>query len=119
LMKARMKFLVESLGWEAFRRALDDERKRVCPVPLTDYLEETDESIPETARHFRELKLLDPRTSDSQFQSWAQDSVIAHKISGFRGVHVRIKLGDLTAERARGLSEIVRRFSRGPLRISI
>src|SRR6266850_8446046 len=37
-MKARMKFLVESLGWETFHEALDDERRRVGPVPLTDYL---------------------------------------------------------------------------------
>ncbi|HZE69301.1 MAG TPA: nitrite/sulfite reductase [Pyrinomonadaceae bacterium] len=118
-MKARMKFLVESLGWEAFRRALDDERKRVGAVPLTDYLEETNDFIPETRGHFRALKLLDPRTSDPQFQAWARDSVIGHKIPGFRGVHVRIKLGDLTAERARGLAEIVRRFSRSQLRISI
>src|SRR6266850_3647692 len=48
-MKARMKFLVETLGWEAFRAALEEERERVGPVPLTDYLEETEESVPETA----------------------------------------------------------------------
>lgn len=121
-MKARMKFLVESLGWEAFRTALDEERERVGPVPLTNYLEEAEEFIPETAagsRYSRGLKVLDPRTSDPQFQAWARDSVIDHKISDFRGVHVRIKLGDLTAERARGLAEVVRQFSSGQLRISI
>src|SRR2546421_3151547 len=47
-MKARMKFLVESLGWETFRRALDEERQRVGPVPLTNYLEETQEFVPES-----------------------------------------------------------------------
>jgi sulfite reductase (ferredoxin) len=118
-MKARMKFLVESLGWEAFRTALDEERERVGPLPLTNYLEETEEVIPETAEGPRGLKVLDPRTNDPQFQAWARDSVIDHKISGFRGVHVRIKLGDLTAERARGLAEVVRQFSSGQLRISI
>jgi sulfite reductase (ferredoxin) len=118
-MKARMKFLVESLGWEAFREALDDERKRVGAIPLTDYLQETEAFIPEAAAHSRELRLLDPRAGDPQFQAWARDSVIDHKLSGFRGVHVRIKLGDLTAERARGLAEIGRRFSCAQLRISI
>jgi sulfite reductase (ferredoxin) len=118
-MKARMKFLVESLGWETFRRALDEERKRVGPVPLTDYLEETQEFVPEPKGGSREFKVLDPRTSDPHFQAWARDSVIDHKISGFRGVHVRIKLGDLTAGRARGLAEVVREFSSGQLRISI
>src|SRR6202158_4863093 len=55
-MKARMKFLVETMGWEAFRAALDQERDRVGPVPLTDYLEETEEFIPEAAGPFRHLK---------------------------------------------------------------
>jgi len=118
-MKARMKFLVESLGWEAFRKALDEERERVGPIPLTDCLEEPEEFIPKAAGPFRHLKLLDPRTSDPQFQAWAHDSVIDHKMSGFRGVHVRIKLGDLTAERARGLAEVVRQYSSDQLRISI
>src|SRR5438552_8062128 len=43
-MKARMKFLVESLGWESFRAALDEERERVGPAPLDQYLQETDEA---------------------------------------------------------------------------
>src|SRR6266550_2746539 len=121
-MKARMKFLVESLGWEAFREALDEERERVGPVPLDNYLEETEEFTAKTvggSHDNKRLKVLDHRTNDPQFQAWAFDSVIDHKISGFRGVHVRIKLGDLTAARARGLAKVARRFSSGQLRISI
>jgi sulfite reductase beta subunit-like hemoprotein len=116
-MKARMKFLVETLGWDAFCAALDEERERVGPVPLTDYLEEPD------VRHTEVRRKSQPRTSlpvlDPRFQTWARDSVIAHKVSDFRGVHVRIKLGDLTATRARGLAKLAREFSSDQLRISI
>jgi sulfite reductase (ferredoxin) len=118
-MKARMKFLVEKLGWETFRVALDEERERVGPIALTGYLEESEEFIPETAGNARGLKLLDPRTNDPQFLAWVNDSVIDHKTPRFRGVHVRIKLGDLTAERARVLAEVVCQFSSSQLRISI
>jgi len=118
-MKARMKFLVQTLGWEEFRAALDEERDRVGPIPLAGYLAETEESIPEGIPRELGLHLMDPRTSDSQFQSWVRDSVIEHKVTGFRGVHVRIKLGDLTAERARRLADVVRQFSSNQLRISI
>ena len=116
-MKARMKFLIETMGWEKFCAALEEERQRVGPIPLSDYVEE--ELVPQIVGDSRSLQVLDPRTSDSEFQSWVRDSVIEHKIAGFRGVHVRVKLGDLTAERARLLSEVVRRFSSGQLRISI
>src|SRR5882724_3169679 len=69
-MKARMKFLIQSMGWEVFRAALDEERERVGPIQLMDYLPETEESIPEPAARSRSLKMLNPRTSDPQFQSW-------------------------------------------------
>src|SRR5260370_36521341 len=118
-MKARMKFLIQTLGWEAFRAALDEERERVGPIPLDQYLEETDFFIPEAAAQSPGLRVLDARTSDPHFQSWVRDSVIAHQLSGFRGVHVRIKLGDLIAAQARSLAEVVRRFSSNQLRISI
>src|SRR6266545_629351 len=118
-MKARMKFLIQTMGWEAFRTALDEERERVGPVPLADYLEEAKEFIPQSELTSRALPVLDQRTGNAQFQSWVRDAVIEHKVTGFRGVHVRIKLGDLTAERARGLAEVTRCFSAGQLRISI
>ncbi|HEX6647953.1 MAG TPA: hypothetical protein VF075_00390, partial [Pyrinomonadaceae bacterium] len=37
----------------------------------------------------------------------------------YRGVHVRLKLGDITSTRARSLAQIVREFSCGELRTSI
>lgn len=118
-MKARMKFLIETMGWEPFRAALDEERQRVGPISLTDYLETEGEHVSEAVQHSRSLPVLDPRTGNPQFQVWARDSVIGHKVPGFRGVHVRIKLGDLTAERARRLAEVVRRYSASELRLSI
>jgi len=118
-MKARMKFLIETMGWETFRSRLDEERQLVGPISLDGYLQESGEFVPETGAQLRRLKILNSRTSDYQFKEWVRDSVIEHKTAGFRGVHVRIKLGDLTAERARKVAEVVRQFSAGELRISI
>src|SRR6266850_4955670 len=87
-MKARMKFLVETMGWEAFRVALDQERERVGPVPLSDYLRDSEEFAPQTDEQGRELPVLDSRTKDPQFQSWVRDSCIEHRLAGWRGVHV-------------------------------
>jgi len=118
-MKARMKFLVQRLGWDSFRAALDEERERVGRLPLSDYFREPDGRIPQILPQPNGLKVLDQRSADAGFQSWVSDSVIEHKINGFRGVHVRIKLGDLTADRARNLAAVSKRFSASQLRISI
>src|SRR6266849_6030560 len=84
-MKARMKFLIQTLGWEAFRAALDEERERVGTVPLEQYLQETDWSagiagapagqpgwgaVPariERGARKTALQVLDPRINDPHF----------------------------------------------------
>jgi ferredoxin-nitrite reductase/sulfite reductase (ferredoxin) len=112
-----MKFLIQSMGWDAFIAALENERELVGPVDIADYFEDTLEQ-PVTSRR-NGLRLLDPRTNDGEFREWARDSVVEHKQPGYRGVHVRLKLGDITSERARRLADVAQRFSAGQLRISI
>src|SRR5258705_1016379 len=116
-MKARMKFLIQSMGWDSFVAALEDERERVGPIRLEDYFPE--QFTPELFTQRNGLRLLDPRTNESEFRLWVCDSVIEHKQAGFRGVHVRLKLGDITSERARQLAEVARRYSANQLRVSI
>ena len=117
-MKARMKFLVQTMGWEKFRAAVDAEREIVGPLPsVEDFLEEARE--PEFIAGAQRLNALDPFTNDPEFRQWALDSVIEHRVAGLRGVHVRTKLGDITADNARALADVARRFSAGELRVSI
>jgi sulfite reductase (ferredoxin) len=121
-MKARMKFLVQTMGWEKFREAVDAEREIIGALPpVTDFLEEPAE--PEIAAETPGLNTLSPPlgswTNDPGFQRWARDSVVEHRVPGLRGVHVRTKLGDITADNARALADVARRFSAGELRVSI
>ena len=117
-MKARMKFLVQTMGWEKFRAAVDAERDIIGQLPsVEDFLEEAPE--PEFVDSAPLLNTLNPFTTDPEFQQWARDSVIEHRIAGLRGVHVRTKLGDITADNARELAEVARRFSASELRVSI
>jgi sulfite reductase (ferredoxin) len=116
-MKARMKFLIQSLGWPNFVAALDAERKRVGQIRLVDHMPRESEPVP-ASFHSRSLQL-HHGASDPGFGRWIRDSVIEHKHEGFRGVHVRLKLGDITSDRARQLAAIARRFSANQLRTSI
>lgn len=116
-MKARMKFLVQSMGWEKFKAAVDAEREIIGELPsVASYLQEVVEPVIAPSSS---LNVLDPITNDSNYQQWAQDNVIAHRVAGLRGVHVRTKLGDITSDRARELADIARQFSASELRVSI
>ena len=116
-MKARMKFLIQSMGWHDFAAALAAERRRVGQMRLIGYLPRESDAAPPHSNG----QGLRPHhdTSDPEFRSWLRDSVIEHREEGFRGVHVRLKLGDITSDRARGLAEVARRFSANQLRTSI
>src|SRR6185369_4270818 len=113
----RMKFLIQAMGWNEFVAALDEERRRLGPIRLFDSPEDRRE-VPPRVFNSNGLKLLHHGTSDPEFRAWVRDSVIEHKHEGFRGVHVRLKLGDVTSDRARELAEVARRFSSSQLRTS-
>lgn len=119
-MKARMKFLVQSMGWEKFRLALDEERRAVGPIPLQGaMLREVPPAVPPASLSQDELRVIDDSPESDGFRHWCADSVLDHKIPGFRGVHIRLKLGDLVTDKARRLAELAAQFSAGELRISV
>ena len=120
-MKARMKFLVQTMGWDRFREALDQERERVGPIPVpVDELYEASRRapVPEAPRPAG-LRVLDDRRKDPAFARWHRDSVVAHRIPGFRGVHVRLRLGDIIADKLRALADVTGRYSSDEARVSI
>jgi sulfite reductase (ferredoxin) len=117
-MKARMKFLVQKMGWDNFKAAVDAERDEIGPTPaVEEFLEEP--PVPQFAAPTTGLSVLSQATTDPNFRQWARDSVVLHRVEGLRGVHVRTKLGDITTDKARELAEIARRFSASELRVSI
>jgi sulfite reductase (ferredoxin) len=120
-MKARMKFLVQTMGWDKFQDALDQERERVGPiaVPVDELYEASLRApVPEAPRPAG-LRVLDERRKDPAFARWHRDSVVSHRISGFRGVHVRLRLGDIIADKLRALADVTRRYSSDEGRVSI
>lgn len=128
-MAARMKFLIKKWGWEKFKQALDEERKQVqLPSSVNDYLKEARQERPRR----QASSSWDVRTPVSQggglstktvpgfgFEEWLKDNVVDHKFSGYKGVNVRLRLGDLVTDRARSLAQIAKLFSQGELRITI
>jgi len=119
-MKARMKFLVQTLGWERFRDLLDEERDRVGPVPFPEAaLFPAHPPVPGQGERPAGQPVLDRPGGDADFGRWARDAVLPHRVPWMRGVHVRLRQGDILADRLRGLAELVRRYSANEARVSI
>lgn len=118
-MQARMKYLAKKLGPEELKTEIDKERK-VIVVPAADqaFLQTALEPvvIPEAQDNLPVNPELDRQDN---YQAFVRDNVMDHYYEGFKGVNVRLKLGDILTGNARQLAEISDTFSSGEMRISI
>lgn len=109
---ARMKFAVDKLGWEPFRELVLKERAKLelalrGQFPAVEGW--TEAPGPASAEN--------PRApEDAAYARWRKTNVLAQKQPGYALVHVRLPLGDITAEQMKTAAEAVRRFSNGTLR---
>lgn len=114
--RARIKFLVEKLGIEEFRRLVEAERQTLAPDPRwTAYLPH--------AEQFAEQPAKPPQPLDGErpagFEAWLETNVYRQRQPGYATVTVSCPLGDITATQARQLADIVRRFSGDKVRTTV
>ena len=114
---ARLKFLVNKLGLEEFRRLVLDERKILTPEPAwTSYLKElrvTDENA------LKPAKALNGQPKPEGFEEWRRTNVYAQRQAGYSVATVTLPLGDFSARQARTLSDVARRYTEGTVRLTV
>ncbi|MGH8256814.1 MAG: nitrite/sulfite reductase, partial [Steroidobacteraceae bacterium] len=106
--RARMKFLVEKLGFDEFRRLVLEERKVLRPDPRwTGYLKDVERyhEVPTKASSALNLTNLDP-----QFEAWRATNAYAQRQSGYVVATVTLPLGDITSWQMRQLADVARKY---------
>jgi sulfite reductase (ferredoxin) len=115
--RARMKFLIEKLGLEEFRRLVLEERKVLRPDPRwTDYLKDVERyrETPAKASSALNLANLDP-----QFEAWRATNVYPQSQAGYVVATVTLPLGDLTSWQMRQLADVARKFVGDTVRTTV
>jgi len=115
--RARMKFLVEKLGLEEFRRLVLEERKILRPDPRwTDYLKDVERyrETPAKASSTLNLANLDP-----QFEAWRATNVYPQSQAGYVVATVTLPLGDITSWQMRQLADVARKFVGDTVRTTV
>ena len=106
--RARLKFLVEKLGFDEFRRLVLEERKVLPSDPRwTDYLKDVEryhEGPSKASASLDEAKL------DPAFQAWRATNVYAQRQPGYVVATVTLPLGDLTSWQLRQLADVARKY---------
>lgn len=113
--RARVKFLIQKLGIEEFRRLVEEERAQLRPDPRwTDFLEDLHHTDEEPIRPAGLLA-----AGSAEFQAWSQTNLRAQRQSGYYVATLTLPLGDFTSSQARGLADLARQFTGDAMRLTI
>jgi sulfite reductase (ferredoxin) len=116
--KARIKFLVQKLGLEEFKRLVEEERKTLpYDARWTSLLENEDrfDEAPLTSNgHIQVTEAL-----PEGYRQWHQTNVYAQRQHGYNVVTVALPLGDITSTQLRKLADIARQYVQETVRTTV
>ncbi len=119
-MKARMKFLVKKLGFDEFRRRVEEEQKALNIDPSwNSYLAEahSEEQPPSGTDQLPDAPA--GTEDDPGYLLWKGSAATVQKSGGHALVQLRIHNGDLATDNARKIADIAGTFANGNIRITI
>jgi sulfite reductase beta subunit-like hemoprotein len=117
--KARIKFLIDRLGIEEFKRMVDAElqgswaAKDFRPDRLL-FIHDEAANAPAKKPHYGQTN-----GDQREFTAFATANVRAQKQQGFSSIEVKVSRGDLKPEQFRGLANIMREYCGGYARTTV
>ena len=120
MARNRMRYLVQEMGWDKFKKLVLKERSIVemTTAASTKKLfnvntEEETRKLPKTVRAMVKLPVLNEQvTIESQaYERWLHTNVVPQKQEGYFTIFVTLGAGDITANQLRVLAEAIRNFS--------
>lgn len=115
--RARIKFLVEQLGIDEFRRLVNEERAQLTPDERwTNYLNDV-AAYHETPA--RVAMSLNGNVRPDGFDAWYQTNVYQQRQPGYVVVYINLPLGDLTSSQMFSLADIARKYAGDNVRTTV
>src|SRR2546425_4032469 len=114
--KARMKYLVQRMGLERFRAAIEAEAERVDHERGAELRAQVDEAL----AAYRLPPAPDVRRVAAaplpEFAHWCRTNTRAQRQPGYRAAVIKLPLGDITADQMRAVARLAREHGNGTLR---
>lgn len=115
--RARLKFLVEQLGIDEFRRLVYEEREKLVPDKRwTSYLEDV-AAYNETPA--RPPAALNGAALPPGFEAWYATNIYRQRQPNYVVAYVNLPLGDLTSAQMFTLADIARRYAGDNVRTTV
>ncbi len=114
-MKARLKFLIDEIGFQKFMELVEEEK-----LAIKNKVYKVNEDIlpdPELPEYIPTHELALP--NETKYVRWHKSNVMEQKQEGFFAVFVKLPLGNLSSDLARKFADIVDTYASRELRITI
>jgi sulfite reductase beta subunit-like hemoprotein len=121
-MKARVKFLIDRIGIDEFRKLVEEEmkgewaQKSFDPTPLL-YLDDEEVDAPQPNAFSPGSNGRNGHASP-EYQEWLRSNVAPQKQTGYNVALIKIPLGDVTAEQFPALAQVTHNYAGGRARVT-
>jgi sulfite reductase (ferredoxin) len=106
----RMRYLVDSMGWEQFQSLVLKERALVKMAQSVIVRLSVDQTPQKLEPHVR-ISGFDGKSIPDGFSRWRKGNTFAQKQPGYYSVSITLEAGDITASQMRAMAEISKEFS--------
>ena len=114
--RARIKFLVQKLGIDEFRKLVLEERAKLPEDPRwTEFIKDVYSYREEPLKPAGSLNSHRPEG----FDEWLRYNIYMQRQDGYATVTIKLPLGDITAQQLHKVADIARRFTRGTIRTTV
>ena len=115
--KARLKFVVQKLGIEEFKRVVVEEWQKMPEDP--SWRKFFDEIPRYEEKPSEQIVSIGLPNKPEGYDKWAQTNVYRQRQAGFATVTVTLPLGDLTADQMRKLADLTHKFASDHARTTV
>jgi sulfite reductase (ferredoxin) len=112
--KARMKFLLKSIGLEAFKTLIETEQKAIEQQSVSV----NHENFPISKPVEIETPIVDIKDKKT-FELWKSTNLIPQKQIGYKAIGIKVLLGDFYTDKARALANLIKTYAAGELRLTL
>jgi len=113
--KARLKFLIKKIGIDGFLSLVEEERKavkyKIYPIDADAYHQD------EAVTYFPPQ--ITKASNEDKYNLWLQTNTFKQKQDGYRGVYIKVFLGDIPSDKAREFAPIAQKYAANDIRITV
>ncbi|MDF9796696.1 sulfite reductase (ferredoxin) [Catalinimonas alkaloidigena] len=113
--RARMKFLMKSIGAEELIRLAGEEQKSLRAQSVKVDRDLIPEQVLPKNNDFGPATISDER----KYALWKTTNVFPQKQEGYYGVHIKLPLGNILSDKARKFADIVEKYAADDVRITV